>query len=214
MGVNLTKGGNVSLIKAAEMTGLARLSRITVGCGWDINTAGGRNYDLDLSVAGLGTDRRVPQHDDPSDHGWQEWFVWANHRHPANHSINFTGDNRTGAGDGDDETILVNLDDVPDSVQTLVFAVIIWRGDQYRQHFGNVQNAFIRIYDQVSGTEIARYDLGTEFADETLVMFGELYRYGGDWKFRAVGQGYSGPAYQAEFGIRHTFHTDYARYSN
>ena len=116
--------------------------------------------------------------------------------------------------DEDDELIKVDLDKVPDHITRIVFSVVIWRAEERRQRFGSVRNAFIRIFDEETREEIVRFDLGTEFSDETLVMFGELYRRGTEWKFRAVGQGYAAAEYRRALGIQRAFETDYARYRN
>jgi tellurium resistance protein TerD len=219
MSVNLSKGGNISLVKAAEDAGVT-LDRLVVAAGWDVNKKKGglfnreKDYDLDVSAAGLDASGKVPDRDDPTDRGWQQWFIWANHRHPGNKSVQFMGDNRTGAGEGDDELIEVTLSNVADDIQKIKFGVVIWRAEERGQKFGNVQNAFIRIYDKQTRTELARYDLGSEFSDETFVVFGELYRHNGEWKFRAIGQGYNAAAYRQEHNIKKKFETDYARYND
>ncbi len=219
MSVNLKKGANISLTKLAEGTG-STLREVVVACGWDVNRQKGglfsrrNDYDLDLTAAGLDASGKVPGGDDPSDRGYQEWFVHANHRYPANESILFGGDNRTGSGSGDDEQIKVDLSEVPAHIDRIVFAVVIWRAEERRQRFGLVENAFIRVFDQRTGEEFTRYDLGADFQDETLVVFGELYRRGDEWKFRAIGQGYHALKYRQEYGIRPAFETDYARFNN
>jgi tellurium resistance protein TerD len=204
----LTKGGNVSLTKLASGT----LSRVSAAAGWDVNQDSGPDFDLDLITAGVDKDGKVPTHDDPTDRGWQEWLICANHRHDAERTVIFTGDNRTGAGEGDDEITNVDLTRVPAYIDRIIFSVVIWRAQERGQQFGNVQNAFIRIFDTVTGEEFVRFNLGKEFADETLVIFGELYRRGNEWKFRAIGQGYDAAAFRAQHGIPYSFEYEYARY--
>lgn len=217
MGVNMTKGGNISLTKVAEQSGVS-LDDVIVACGWDAKKGGlfaGKGYDLDLSAACLDTSGKVPDETDPIDPGWQNWHIWANHRFPANRCLDFKGDNRTGAGDGDDEMIEVKLADVPAKIERIVFGVVIWQArERGGQTFGEVKNSFIRVFDKRTRQEFARYDLGAEFADETFVMFGELYRRAAEWKFRALGQGYDAASFRREFNIHRSFETDYARYAN
>lgn len=218
MGVLLTKGQNISLTKNSS----GGSKSLAVGCGWDVNEAAGRSlfrrsssqpYDLDLSAAGLDASGKVPHMQDPTDAGHQEWFIYANHRCPSNRSILFMGDNRTGEGEGDDEQITVDLELIPPIIERVVFAVVIWRADERGgQRFGRVKNAFIRVFDPATGDEIARYNLTDEFTNETLVMFGELYRHNGEWKFRAIGQGYDAVRYRQELAIAPPFEHEYARY--
>lgn len=206
----LTKGGNISLTKLAP----TRLAHASAAAGWDVNQGRGPAFDLDLTATGVAADGKVPTHDDPTDRGWQEWLICANHRHDAARSVIFTGDNRTGAGEGDDEITNVDLTRVPAYIERIIFSVVIWRGRERGQKFGNVQNAFIRIFDTETGEEFVRFNLGKEFADNTLVVFGELYRRGSEWKFRAIGQGYDDPAgFRREYGIRYAFEHEYARYA-
>jgi tellurium resistance protein TerD len=214
VGVNLQKGGNVSLTKLAEAAGTT-LRHAVIACGWDVNQSlFGSNFDLDLSAVGLDASGKVPHQQDPTDGDYQEWFIFANHRHDSRRAIVFMGDNRTGSGKGDDELIKVDLANVPDSITRIVFQVVIWRAKERRQKFGKVKNAFIRIFDEATGEEFTRYNLGAEFSNETLVIFGELYRHNGEWKFRAIGQGYDAAAFRAQHGIERPFETEYARYSN
>jgi tellurium resistance protein TerD len=218
MSAILTKGGNVSLTKTAPDS----LSRLIVAGGWDPNggllaqvgraVGLGHDYDLDLSATGVDARGKVPFGTDLMDWGYQQqWFVYSNHRSAPQRAVVLMNDNRTGKGKGDDETMQVDLTRVPMNIQRIVFGVVIWQAEQRQQKFGDIQNAYIRIYDAETKQEIARYDLGNEFSDETFVIFGELYRYGTEWKFRAIGQGYSEAAYRAEYGIDHPFGTEYAR---
>ena len=177
MPVSLSKGGNVSLTKEAP-----GLSAVTVGLGWDVRTTTGTDFDLDASAIAVNSSGRV--HSDGH-------FVFFNNRSAPDGTIVHTGDNVTGAGEGDDEQINVNLTVLPAEVEKIVFPVSIYDADNRNQNFGQVRNAFIRIVNQAGGAEIARYDLSEDAATETAMVFGELYRHGSEWKFRAVGQGYA-----------------------
>lgn len=178
MSVSLSKGGNVSLSK--EEPGL---SRILIGLGWDTRTTDGTDFDLDASAFLLGRGDRVRGDAD---------FIFYNNLRSADGSVEHTGDNRTGEGDGDDEALKVDLATVPSDVQKIAVSVTIHEGEQRRQSFGMVSNAFIRVVNDVTGREIARYDLSEDASTETAMIFGEVYRHNGEWKFRAVGQGYKG----------------------
>jgi len=208
MSVNMAKGGNVSLVK----NGIP-LRRISVRCGWDANERGGQTYDLDLTAAALDDNGKVPDLQDPTDPGYQEWFIHANHRRPSGKAIRFKGDNRTGRGEGDDEEIDVDLDHIPALIERIAFAVVIWDAlNKGGQTFGHVKNAYIRIVDLDSGEEIARFNLSDTFTEETLVAFGELYRRGSEWKFRAVSGGYAhARTYRELLGIPRPFETEFAR---
>lgn len=211
--VKLTKGGNVSLTGLAQAAQMV-LRSVGVACGWDANQGSGKAYDLDLSAVGLDNTGKAPDTPDPKDKNYQAWFVYANHRkdRPCK-ALRFKGDNRTGHGKGDDETITVDLDAVPDYIVSIKFQVVIWQAlERGNQRFGNVKNAFIRIYNLDTGQEIARFDITEEFSDETLVIFGELYRHNGEWKFRAIGQGTDPAKYRQEHNIHHPFETEAARY--
>ena len=178
MGVSLSKGGNVSLTKEAP-----GLTAVNVGLGWDVNTFSGGEFDLDASAIMIGADGRVT----PDDSG----FIFFNNLRSPDGSVVHVGDNLTGQGEGDDEVIQVNLAGVPPTVDKIVFPVSIYDADNRKQNFGAVRNAFIRIVNQANGSEVARYDLTEDASVETAMVFGELYRNGPDWKFRAVGQGYA-----------------------
>jgi tellurium resistance protein TerD len=177
MGVSLTKGGNVSLTKAAP-----NLTAVSVGLGWDIRTTTGTDFDLDASAIALGTDKKVVS---------DQHFVFFNNLKSPDGSIEHTGDNTTGEGEGDDEVINVELSAVPPNIDTINFPVSIYEADARSQSFGQVRNAYIRVVDKSNGTELARYDLSEDASTETAMVFGELYRNGAEWKFRAVGQGYA-----------------------
>ncbi len=177
MGVSLGKGGNVSLTKQAP-----NLKRIAVGLGWDVRTTSGAEFDLDASALITGENRKVLS---------DAHFVFYNNLRSPDGSIEHTGDNLTGEGEGDDEVINVDLDAVPPNVAFVVFPVSIHEADERRQSFGQVRNAFIRVVDRDTNIELTRYDLSEDASSETAMVFGELYRRGAEWKFRAIGQGYA-----------------------
>lgn len=176
MTVTLAKGGNVSLTKQAP-----NLRAVEVGLGWDARTSSGVDFDLDASALLLGTGGKVLS---------DEHFVFYNNLVSPDGTVEHTGDNRTGEGDGDDESVKVDLATLDERVTCIVFAVSIHDARERGQSFGQVRNAFIRIVDQSDNAELARYDLSEDASIETAMVFGELYRYNGEWKFRAVGQGY------------------------
>ena len=177
MGVSLSKGGNVSLTKEAP-----GLTAIAVGLGWDVRTTTGADFDLDASAIALGTNKKVLS---------DQHFVFFNNLRSPDGSIEHAGDNLTGEGEGDDEVINVDLASVPPEIDTIVFPVSIYDADARGQSFGQVRNAFIRVVNRANGSEIARYDLTEDASTETAMIFGEVYRHGAEWKFRAVGQGYA-----------------------
>lgn len=177
MGVSLSKGGNVSLTKEAP-----GLSAVTVGLGWDERTTSGQEFDLDASAIALGVEGIALS---------DKHFVFFNNLATPDGAVRHTGDNLTGGGDGDDEQITVDLAGLPAEIDKIVFPVSIYEADSRGQAFGQVRNAFIRVVNQADGAELARYDLSEDASTETAMVFGELYRNGGDWKFRAVGQGYT-----------------------
>ncbi|MCW2873371.1 TerD family protein [Actinacidiphila oryziradicis] len=176
MGVTLAKGGNVSLTKAAP-----NLTQVLVGLGWDARSTTGAPFDLDASALLCASGRVLGD----------DYFVFYNNLKSPEGSVEHTGDNLTGEGEGDDESILVDLTKVPDNVDKVVFPVSIYDADSRGQTFGQVSNAFIRVVNQFDQAELARYDLTEDASTETAMIFGELYRYNGEWKFRAVGQGYA-----------------------
>ncbi|APE26208.1 TerD family protein [Streptomyces sp. NPDC087908] len=177
MGVSLSKGGNVSLTKEAP-----GLTAVTVGLGWDVRTTTGTDFDLDASAILVSAEGKVRNDQD---------FVFFNNLKSADGSVEHTGDNLTGEGEGDDEQVKVSLATVPADVAKIVFPVSIYDAENRQQSFGQVRNAFIRVVNQAGGAEIARYDLSEDASTETAMVFGELYRNGDEWKFRAVGQGYA-----------------------
>jgi tellurium resistance protein TerD len=177
MSVSLSKGGNVSLSKEAP-----GLSAVNIGLGWDARTTSGTDFDLDASALLVNTTGKILS---------DQYFIFFNNLTSPDGSVEHTGDNLTGEGEGDDEMIKVNLATVPGEVDKIVFAVSIYDAEARSQSFGQVRNAFIRVVNQAGGTEIARYDLTEDASTETAMIFGEVYRNASEWKFRAVGQGYS-----------------------
>ena len=178
MAISLSKGGNLSLTKQDPS-----LTRVVIGLGWDVRATDGQDFDLDASAFLLGANDKVRSDAD---------FVFYNQPRSAEGSVEHTGDNRTGAGEGDDEQVRIDLTRVPADVHKVALSVTIHEADARRQNFGQVRNAFVRLMNEDSGTEIVRYDLGEDFSTETAVIFAEVYRHNNEWKFRAVGQGYAG----------------------
>lgn len=190
MAVNLTKGQKVDLTKTNP-----GLSKIVAGLGWDVNKYdGGSDFDLDAAAFLLGADGKAASDAD--------FVFYSNLKHNSG-SVEHLGDNLTGAGDGDDEQIKVDLSKVPASIEKIDFTVTIYDADKRKQNFGQVSNAFIRIVDESNGTELIRYDLGEDFSIETAIIVGELYRNNGEWKFNAIGSGFQGglQALCQNFGI-------------
>jgi tellurium resistance protein TerD len=177
MGISLVKGGNLSLTKAAPDLGM-----ITVGLGWDARTTTGVKFDLDASALGVGEDGKVLSND---------YFIFFNQKRSPEGAIEHRGDNRDGEGGGDDEVIAVDLTTAPAPLSKVVFLASIYDADTNGVNFGQVRNAFIRVVNSADQTEMARYDLTEDASVETAMVFGELYRHGAEWKFRAIGQGYS-----------------------
>ncbi len=189
MAISLNKGGNLSLSKTDP-----NLTHVLVGLGWDARSTDGVDFDLDASAFLLGESGKVRGESD---------FIFYNQTRSPEGSVEHTGDNRTGDGDGDDESVKIDLSKVPAEIQKIAITVTIHDGESRGQNFGQVQNAFIRIVNDQSNTEIVRFDLNEDYSTETAMIFGELYRHGGEWKFRAVGQGYAGGlgAMCRQFGI-------------
>ncbi len=177
MGVSLSKGGNVSLTKAAP-----NLISIAVGLGWDARSTSGQDFDLDASALALGGNHKVLG---------DEYFIFFNNLKSPDGSIEHQGDNLTGEGEGDDEVITLNLVNVPPSILSVVFAVSIYDAESRQQSFGQVRNAYIRVVNLANDVELARYDLTEDASVETAMVFGEVYRHNQEWKFRAIGQGYA-----------------------
>ena len=178
MSVPLMKGNNINLSKTNP-----NLKNIVAGLGWDVRETDGETFDLDASVLMVKTDGKVRSDRD---------FIYYHQKDSACGALHHTGDNRTGAGDGDDESIHVFLDKVPADIQKLVICVSIYEAEHKKQNFGQVLNAFVRLVNKDTDEEVARYDLSENASTETAMVFGEIYRHEGDWKFRAVGQGYKG----------------------
>ncbi len=178
MAISLSKGGNVNLSKEAP-----GLNKIIVGLGWDARATDGAAFDLDASAFLVKLDGKVRSDSD---------FIFYNQPKSACGSVEHTGDNKTGAGEGDDEAVKVTLSTIPADLDKIVFAVTIHDAEARKQNFGQVSHAYIRIMNEEGGAEIARYDLSEDASVETAMIFGEIYRVGADWKFKAVGQGFAG----------------------
>ncbi|MCL2160427.1 MAG: TerD family protein [Betaproteobacteria bacterium] len=178
MAISLQKGGNVNLSKTAPS-----MSKMLVGLGWDVRATDGAEFDLDASAFLLNASGRVRTDTD---------FIFYNCPRSTDGSVEHGGDNRTGAGDGDDETIMIDLGKVPADIEKIAICVTIHDADARRQNFGMVSAAYVRCVDAASNAEIAKYDLSEDASVETAMIFGEIYRNGGDWKFKAIGQGFQG----------------------
>lgn len=178
MPINLTKGGNVNLSKEAP-----GMTKTTLGLGWNPRVTDGQAFDLDAIAFLLKADGKVGADTD---------FIYFNNLSSANGSVTHNGDNRTGDGEGDDETVTVDLSKVPADIEKVVLAVTIYDGQTRNQTFGQVGNAYIRVINDANNSEIARYDLSEDGSTETAMVFGELYKHNGEWKFRAIGQGFAG----------------------
>ncbi|MEE4341011.1 TerD family protein [Pseudomonas alliivorans] len=178
MALTLQKGGNLSLSKTDPT-----LTNVLIGLGWDPRATDGQDFDLDASAFLLGANGKVRSEAD---------FIFYNQLKSAGGSVEHTGDNRTGAGDGDDEVVKVDLARVPADVDKIVFVVTIHEADARKQNFGQVGGSFIRVVNEKSAAEVVRYDLAEDASTETAMVFAELYRNAGEWKFRAIGQGYAG----------------------
>jgi len=178
MAVSLVKGGNVSLTKEAPSMNVA-----LVGLGWDARVTDGQAFDLDASVFLVGENGKVLS---------DSHFVFYNNTTSPDGAVQHQGDTRTGEGDGDDEQVKSDLTKVAADVKKLVFAVTIHEAESRKQNFGMVSNSFMRVVNNDNGAEIARFDLSEDASTETAMIFGELYRHGAEWKFKAVGQGFAG----------------------
>lgn len=178
MGVSLVKGQKVDLTK-----GNSNLKKIVVGLGWDVNKYDGQaDFDLDASAFLLNANGKVRNDSD---------FVFYGNLNHQSGAVNHTGDNLTGEGEGDDEQIKVDLSKVPSDVESIAFAITIYDAETRKQTFGQVSNAFVRIFDEETGNELIRYDLGEDYSVETALVVGKLYRKDGEWKFEAIGSGYN-----------------------
>ena len=190
MAINLSKGGNINLSKTAPT-----MSKVDLGLGWNPRATDGKAFDLDAVAFLTGEDGKVRLDGE---------FIFFNQKTSPCGSVNHKGDNRTGDGEGDDETISVDLSKVPQEVAKIVFAVTIHEGQQNGQNFGMVDKAYIRVINQdANAEELARFDLSEDGSTEVAMIFGELYRHNGEWKFKAVGQGFGGGlgALAASYGV-------------
>lgn len=178
MAVSLTKGSNVSLSKEAP-----GLSEVIVGLGWDPRVTDGTEFDLDASIFITGENGKVLNDNS---------FIFYNNKTSQDGSVEHLGDNRSGAGEGDDEQVNVKLTGLAADVKKLVFAVTIHDAESRKQSFGQVGNAYIRVVNKADGKELARYDLSEDASTETAMIFGELYRHNDEFKFKAIGQGFAG----------------------
>ena len=178
MAISLQKGGNVNLSKEAP-----NLKKIIIGLGWDPRATDGATFDLDGSAFLLKNDGKVRGDSD---------FIFYNNLKSTDGSVVHTGDNTTGEGEGDDERIEIDLTRVPADIERISITVTIHDADARRQNFGMVSKAFIRCLNAEGEKEIARYDLSEDSSTETAMIFGEIYRYNGEWKFKAIGQGFNG----------------------
>jgi tellurium resistance protein TerD len=189
MAVKLVKGGNISLSKTDP-----NLKRVLVGLGWEARETEGGDFDLDASAFLLAESGKVRCDED---------FVFYNQLVSPCGSVEHTGDNRTGAGEGDDEALKIDLEKLPESIKRVVVCVTIHEADIRKQNFGQVSDAFMRIVNLDDDQEIARFDLSEDYSTETAMIFGEVYRHRDEWKFKAVGQGFSGglEALCQQFGV-------------
>ncbi len=178
MAISLQKGGNVNLSKEAP-----GLTKVVIGLGWDPRATDGAAFDLDGSAFMLKADGKVRADND---------FIFYNNLKSSDGSVVHQGDNTSGAGDGDDEKVVVDLSAVPADVDKISFCVTIHEAETRKQNFGMVGKAYIRCLNAVGDKELARYDLSEDGSTETAMIFGELYRAGAEWKFKAIGQGFKG----------------------
>ncbi|MBL8443780.1 MAG: TerD family protein [Zoogloeaceae bacterium] len=178
MAISLKKGGNISLSKEAPS-----MKKMLVGLGWDIRATDGDAFDLDASVFLLNASGKVRSDAD---------FIFYNQPKSSDGSVEHTGDNRTGEGAGDDESVVIQLDKVPADVEKISVCVTIHDAEAKRQNFGMISSAYVRCVNADSSVEVARYDLSEDASVETAMIFGEIYRHSGEWKFKAIGQGFNG----------------------
>lgn len=177
MAVTLTKGGRVNLTKG---TGL---KEAMIGLGWDTNRyQGSADFDLDLVIFECDKNKRCVD---------EQHFIFYGNLEDPEGAIKHSGDNRTGAGDGDDETAFIKFANIPENVENIVIVVTIYEAKANNQNFGLVDNAFIHMVNTETNEEILRYDLGEDFSIQTAVVFAEIYKNAGEWKFKAVGEGYA-----------------------
>lgn len=181
MAVSLSKGQNVSLSKTEPS-----LKKIIIGLGWDARSSDGADFDLDASVFMTAENGKVVS---------DNYLIFYNNLLSPCGSVEHTGDNLTGDGDGDDETVIVDLEKVPVNIKSIFVTVSIHDAEVRRQNFGQVSDAFVRLVNFETHQEVVRFDLSEDYSTETAMIFGEIYRHNGEWKFRAIGQGYSGGLY-------------------
>lgn len=181
MAVSLTKGQNVSLSKTDPS-----LKKVLIGLGWDARATDGADFDLDASVFMCGENGKIVS---------DNYFIFYNNLRSPCGSVEHTGDNLTGDGNSDDETIIVDLEKVPSNIKSVFVTVTIHDAEARKQNFGQVSNAFVRLVNYENNQEVVRFDLSEDYSTETAMVFGEVYRHNGEWKFRAIGQGYSGGLY-------------------
>lgn len=181
MAISLSKGQNVSLSKTDPS-----LKNVLVGLGWDARSTDGQDFDLDASIFMVTETGKVPS---------DNHFIFYNQLRSPCGGVEHTGDNLTGDGDGDDESMIVRLDQVQTNIKSLFITVTIHDYEARRQNFGQVSNAFVRLVNYDTGEEMVRFDLSEDYSTETAMVFGEIYRHNGEWKFRAIGQGYAGGLY-------------------
>lgn len=178
MAISLQKGGNVNLSREAPS-----MQKMLIGLGWNARTTDGADFDLDASAFMLTETGKVRSDAD---------FIFYNQSSSTDGSVKHSGDNRTGEGDGDDETILIDLSHVPSDITKIAICVTIHEAEARHQNFGQVNNAYVRCVDEGPNIELVRFDLSEDYSVETAMIFGEVYRHSGEWKFKAVGQGFSG----------------------
>ena len=178
MAISLTKGGNVNLSKEAPT-----MTKMVVGLGWDTRATDGAAFDLDAVGFVLGANGKVRADSD---------FIFFNNKQNAEGSVLHGGDNRTGEGDGDDETIIIDLSKMPADAEKVAVCVVIYDAETRRQNFGQVSRAYVRVLNDANQQEVARYDLSEDGSTEAAMIFGEVYRHNGEWKFKAIGQGFKG----------------------
>ena len=178
MAISLTKGGNVNLSKEAPT-----MTKMVVGLGWDTRATDGAAFDLDAVAFVLKADGKVRADGD---------FIFFNNKQNAEGSVAHGGDNRTGEGEGDDESVMIDFSKMPADIEKVAICVTIYDADTRRQNFGQVSRAYVRILNDANQQEVARYDLSEDGSTEAAMIFGEVYRNGGDSKFKAVGQGFKG----------------------
>lgn len=178
MAISLIKGGNVNLSKEAP-----GMKKMLVGLGWDVRATDGADFDLDGSAFLLNVSGKVRSDAD---------FIFYNQPKSTDGSVAHSGDNRTGEGDGDDESIVVDLDKVPADIEKIAICVTIHDAEARKQNFGQVSGAYVRCVDAATNVEVARFDLSEDYSVEGALTFGDIYRHNGEWKFKAIGQGFKG----------------------